>query len=134
MRRKILLIDSTGSNRKLIQDLLTTTGLELIEAKNEQQILEMAICQHPSLILVDTEIAFMSSKEVITILRQNPATFDIRIIPLACQSAESKPAGFSMKRFTGLSTRPVQLKALVAKLQPYVNIAKLMAHRNSFST
>lgn len=128
------MIDDTGFNRKLIQELLTTTDLELLEAKNEQQAVEMAIRQHPSLILMGMEISVIRSKEVIKNLQQNPATWDIPIIPLTGQSAENKPAGFSMERFKGLSTRPIQLKTLVAKLQPYVNIAKLMAGKKSFST
>ena len=134
MKRKVLLVDDNAANRKLIRDLLNHTKLEIIEARNGPQAVEMAIRQNPSLILLELDMPVMSGREVYTILRQNPSTRRIPIIALTSESADTaaEATGFSVAGFNDLLSKPIPIKTLVGKIQPYVNIANSMAREKAY--
>lgn len=134
MRKKIVLVDEKIFNRKLIQDLLTTTtNLEVIKAKSGKQAVEIAIDQQPSLVLLSVEMSGMSGKEVYATLRQHPSTCKIPVITVTDESGDEKRSAVSSTSYNRLLGKPIQLKALTAKFQPYVDAYKSLASKKAFS-
>lgn len=131
MSRKILLVDDNIFNRKFTRDLLTMTNLEVIEAKNCQQGVEMAISQHPALILLDAAMATISDSKAFTVLRQFPSTRRIPILPITSQLLEGEPVPRTSTTANTSLGKPISIQALIAKIQPYVSIAKSMMANNS---
>jgi CheY-like chemotaxis protein len=126
MGRKILLVDANVFNRKFIRELLSTTGLEIIEARSCQQGVEMAISQHPGLILLAAGMPCLNAIETFAVLRQFPSTSMIPVLSVSSQAEED--GGSSYAETAKLFNRPVPIQALVDKIRPYVNAARSMVN------
>lgn len=122
MGRKILLVDDNVFNRKFIRDLLAVTGLEVIEARSCQHGVEMAISQHPGLILLAAGMASQEDSEGFAILRKIPSTSMIPVLPVISHDDETTPTPYSA--ITRPLNRPIPIQALVDKISPYVNAAR----------
>ncbi len=134
MRKRVVLVDEKIFNRKLIQDLLTTTtNLEIIKAKSSSETVKIAINQRPSLILLSAEMPDMSNRELYATLRQHPSTCNIPIITLTDQNESEKQSEFSSTSYNSLLSKPIGLKALTAKIQPYVDAYRFLAGKKAIS-
>lgn len=127
MSRKILLVDDNLFNRKYMRDLLAITGLEVIEAMSCQQGVEIAISQHPGLILLASGMSCLRDSEAFAILQKFPSTSKIPVLPVSSRDAED--ASNYCVPATSLFRRPVPIQALVQKIRPYVNAARSMVNR-----
>jgi len=127
MGRKILLVDDNVFNRKFIRDLLAITGLEVIEARSCQQGVEMAISQHPGLILLAAGMAYLKGSEGFAILRKIPSTSMIPVLSVTYNDDEDTAAPYAA--ITRPLNRPIPIQALVDKISPYVNAARSLANR-----
>lgn len=126
MRRKILLVDNNVINREFMRDMLTITGLEVIEAESCQQGVEMASSQHPGLILLAADMPWFNDGETFATLRQFPSTRKIPVIPVT--SHEEEDAQGHHASTTRMFNQPVPIQDLVDKIRPYVNAARSMVN------
>ena len=74
MAQRILVVDDTPQNVKLLSDLLAAKGYEVATAANGEQALESIAKQPPDLVLLDIMMPGISGYEVCRKIRENPAT------------------------------------------------------------
>jgi class 3 adenylate cyclase len=74
MAQKILVVDDTPQNVKLLGDLLKAKGYEVTTAASGEQALESIARQPPDLVLLDIMMPGISGYEVCRKIRENPAT------------------------------------------------------------
>lgn len=79
MSKRILVIEDTEDNRRILRDLLTHAGFELIEATDGEQGIQMAVEQRPDLILMDIQLPIVDGYEATRRIKANP---DLRHIPI----------------------------------------------------
>jgi two-component system, cell cycle response regulator DivK len=56
MTQRILVVEDTEDNRKIIRDLLSSVGYELIEAADGAEGVALAQKERPDLILMDIQL------------------------------------------------------------------------------
>ncbi len=83
-RPKILAVDDTPENLKLLDAILTTRGYELATAPNGTTALEMMGTVQPDLILLDIVMPGLNGYDVCRRLRDDPAT---RFLPIVMITA-----------------------------------------------
>ena len=54
--RRILVVEDTPDNRRIMRDLLTSAGFEVIEAADGADGIEAAVRHQPDLILMDMQL------------------------------------------------------------------------------
>ena len=74
MAQRILVVDDTPANIKLLGDLLRLKGYEVTTAVNGEQALESIAAQPPDLVLLDIMMPGINGYEVCRKIRDNPAT------------------------------------------------------------
>jgi len=74
MPQRILVVDDTPHNVKLLGDLLRAKGYEVTTAASGEQALESIASQPPDLVLLDIMMPGISGYEVCRKIRENPAT------------------------------------------------------------
>lgn len=74
MPQRILVVDDTPQNVKLLGDLLSAKGYAVTTAANGEQALESIAKQPPDLVLLDIMMPGLSGYEVCRKIRENPAT------------------------------------------------------------
>jgi DNA-binding response OmpR family regulator len=80
---KILVVDDTPKNVKLLADLLTVKGYNVVTAESGRQALAQLEAERPDRVLLDVVMPEMSGYEVCRTIRENPAT---QILPVVMVS------------------------------------------------
>jgi two-component system cell cycle response regulator DivK len=120
MNRCILVVEDQEDNRRILRDLLTNSGYELVEAEDGEQALSMAERQRPDLILMDVQIPLLDGYEVTRRLKADPA---LRAIPIIVVTSYALSGDESKARAAGCNayvSKPYSTRQLLAKIREYV--------------
>jgi DNA-binding response OmpR family regulator len=86
IKKKILLVEDDESLSAVYRSRLELEGFEVQEVKNGEDALSAAVQFRPDLILLDVMMPKISGFDVLDILRNTPATANIRVIMLTALS------------------------------------------------
>jgi two-component system, cell cycle response regulator DivK len=120
MRKPILVVEDQEDNRRILRDLLTNAGYEIIEAENGEEALAVVARERPDLILMDIQLPLLDGYEVTRRIKADPALRAIRIIAItsyALSGDESKARAAGCDAYV---TKPYSPRALLAKIREYV--------------
>ena len=98
MTSKILVIEDTEDNRRILRDLLTAAGYDVIEAVDGMTGVAIALERRPDLILMDIQLPVIDGYEATRRIKADPTTQNIPIIAvtsyaLAGDEAKAREAG-----------------------------------------
>ncbi|MDP1928863.1 MAG: PAS domain S-box protein [Thiobacillus sp.] len=99
-RKTLLYIEDNPANLRLVKKIISTRKtLDLLDAVNAEDGLEIALRQHPDLILLDINLPGMNGFEALSRLRENSATRDIPVVAVTANAMprdveRGKAAGF----------------------------------------
>ena len=79
-RTRILVIDDDETARYTLGSFATRPELEIIEAENGMQGIARALSDHPDLIMLDMMMPGLGGHEVLSRLKNDPATADIPVV------------------------------------------------------
>ncbi|MGB3292648.1 MAG: response regulator [Phormidesmis sp.] len=89
MSKTVLIVDDEDDARAIaVLALQMKTDWTLLQARSGQQALEIAIAQHPDLILLDMMMPEMDGRATLTKLRQTP---EIKNLPVILVTAKVQP-------------------------------------------
>jgi two-component system, OmpR family, alkaline phosphatase synthesis response regulator PhoP len=91
-KNKILIVEDEASLRDALGDKLELEGFNVIKAKNGQEGLEVALREHPDLILLDIIMPVMGGLIVLKNLRQDVWGKKVKVIMLTNLSDTEKTA------------------------------------------
>jgi two-component system cell cycle response regulator DivK len=77
-------VEDNDLNRKLFHDLLETKGVNILQAKDGMEALELARTHHPDLIIMDIQLPEVSGLEVTKWIKESE---DMRSIPIIAVTA-----------------------------------------------
>src|SRR5512146_3449654 len=91
MGRVALVVDDSMLIRHTVCRFLEERGFAVESASNGVEALELIAQQRPDLIITDLQMPKMGGAELITALKEKPATSDIPVVILAGKSSGSHP-------------------------------------------
>jgi two-component system alkaline phosphatase synthesis response regulator PhoP len=95
--KKILIVEDDNVLLNLMCDQFTAEGFEVLAAVNGKDGLEVALKDHPDLILVDILMPIMDGMEMTTKIREDQWGKKVKIIVLTNLNNEEKVAEFLEK-------------------------------------
>jgi len=121
MSKRILVVEDTEDNRRILRDVLTRAGFELIEAIDGESGVTMATTHRPDLILMDIQLPVFDGYEATRRIRANPDTREIPIIAVtsyALSGDESKALAAGCDGYVAKPFSPRKILAMVQEFLP----------------
>ena len=123
MSKRILVVEDQEDNRRILHDLLTSVGYELIEAVTGDEGVTMAETHRPDLILMDIQLPGLDGYEATRRIKANPALRPIPIIAVTSFALSGDDIKAYEAGFDGYVTKPYSPRQLLAKIREYLPVA-----------
>jgi DNA-binding response OmpR family regulator len=114
---RILVADDDATIRKFVGAVLQSGGYEVSEAEHGEAALHHALADLPALVLLDLVMPFKDGFEVITGLKEQPATRSIPIIVLSVKDREEDVVKALKLGADDYVTKPFSPRELVARIR-----------------
>ena len=107
---KVLVVDDTPNNVKLLADILAAKGYATLEAGNAEDGIALARARLPDLVLMDIQLPGMSGIEAIGLLRADPATAAIPVVAVTASVMPQDRNKIMEAGFDAYIGKPINLK------------------------
>jgi two-component system cell cycle response regulator DivK len=121
MTRRILVVEDQEDNRRIIRDLLTSVGYELIEALDGEAGVRLAKEQRPDLILMDIQLPVLDGYEATRRIKADPALRAIPIVAVtsyALSGDDQKAGAAGCDAYVAKPFSPRHLLATIRRFLP----------------
>ena len=120
MSKLILVVEDQEDNRRIMRDLLTSGGYEVIEAVTGEEGVTAAESHRPDLILMDIQLPGLDGYEATRQIKANP---DLQHIPIIAVTSYAL-SGDDFKAFEAgcdaYVSKPFSPRELLAKIREYL--------------
>ncbi|MEE9529363.1 MAG: response regulator [Syntrophobacteria bacterium] len=120
MSKLILVVEDQEDNRRIMRDLLTSVGYEVIEAVTGEEGVAAAETHRPDLILMDIQLPGLDGYEATRQINANP---DLEHIPIIVVTSYAL-SGDDVKAFeagcNAYVSKPFSPRQLLAKIREYL--------------
>jgi two-component system cell cycle response regulator DivK len=110
----ILIVEDNDKNRKLVRDVLTFKGYEVIESETGEEGLRLAQERCPSLVLMDIRLPGIDGVEALRRLRAEETTRGIPVMAMTASVMSEDRQKIMAAGFDGYQTKPINVTDFVA--------------------
>ena len=116
----ILVIDDHEDNRRILHDLLTNAGYEVIEALTGEEGVAAVEAHAPALILMDIQLPGIDGYEATRRIKADPALRAIPIIAVTSYALSGDDRKAYEAGCDAYVAKPFSPRALLAKVREYI--------------
>ena len=120
MSKRILVVEDHEENRRIMRDLLTSAGYEMIEAVTGEDGVALAERERQDLILMDIQLPGLDGYEATRQIKANPALRSIPIIAVTSYALSGDDVKAREAGCDAYVTKPFSPRALLAKIHEYL--------------
>ncbi len=116
-QKKILIVDDSQLIAKVVQVAMEKEGYEVSIAYDGLEGLKLALRNKPDLIICDAIMPHMDGYNLLTKLRANPASADIKVILVTSKATpEEEQKAFEFGFFDFIS-KPIQIVRIITRVK-----------------
>jgi two-component system, cell cycle response regulator DivK len=120
MSTRILVVEDQVDNRRILRDLLSSVGYEILEAVTGDEAVTLAAMQRPDLILMDIQLPGIDGYEATRRIKADPALRHIPIIAVTSYALSGDDAQAVAAGCDAYVAKPFSPRALLAKVREYL--------------
>ena len=113
----ILIVEDNEKNRKLVRDVLQVKGYQTIETETAEEGHNLAVKNHPALILMDIQLPGMDGITALKQLRADPITKTIPVIAITASAMSYNRQAMLAEGFDGYQSKPVSVKDFLEEVR-----------------
>ena len=114
---KILIVEDNEKNMKLLRDVLAHHGHATLEARTGEQGVQLAIEQHPDLILMDIQLQGMDGIAALQAIRAHAALAAVPVIAVSASVMPEDQRHIGSSGFDAYLTKPISLRPFLAVVE-----------------
>src|SRR5262245_4203844 len=118
---RILVVDDTPQNIKVLDAMLTPRGYEVIPAESGQEALAKVASERPDLVLLDIVMPGMDGYEVCRRIRSDPETALLPVVMITASGEQEKVSAIDAGA-DDFITKPLDQDELMARIRSLVRI------------
>ena len=118
--KKILVVEDNKDNMYLITFILRGNGYEVIEAKNGEQGIKLAIKEKPALIIMDIQLPGIDGFEASRRIRESKEGREIPIISLTSHAQTGDLEKALAAGFAAYIEKPIHAETFMASLEKFL--------------
>lgn len=118
--KRILVIEDEEDNRRIVRDLLTSVGYEIIEAVTGPEGVTAVATHVPDLILMDIQLPGLDGYEATRRIKANPTLRHIPIIVVTSYALSGDDRKAFEAGCDAYISKPFSPRALLAKIREYL--------------
>jgi two-component system cell cycle response regulator DivK len=117
---RILVVEDNELNLKLVRDVLSYAGYDVMEARTGEQGVALAVECCPDLVLMDLQLPGIDGTEALRQLRASPRTQAVPVVAVtAFAMREDRERAFS-SGFDGYVEKPISARELPAQVRSFL--------------
>ena len=118
--KRILVVEDNETNLYLIRFILEKSGLEVIEARNGAEGVELAVKEKPDLIIMDLQLPDIDGLEATRRIRASEADSEIPIIALTSYAMAGDREKALAAGCNGYIEKPINPETFIAEVGQYL--------------
>lgn len=119
---KVLTVDDSRTIRLLVRKHLQPLGLEILEAADGREGVEVARKELPDLIILDVNMPVMDGKQALEQIRKDPTTSRIPVLMLTAESAKALVVELIQIGISDYIVKPFQENVLIKRVEKLLNL------------
>ena len=120
MPASILIIEDDDASRELLKYLLEAAGYSTLGADDGRKGVDLAMAQHPDLVLCDLQMPVMNGYEVVQYLRAEPGWHRAPLIAVTAFSMPGDRETALVAGFDDHITKPIAPETFVGKVEAFL--------------
>ena len=113
----ILIVEDNEKNRRLVRDVLQTTGYRTIEAETGEDGVRLAKEHRPALVLMDIQLPGIDGVKALGQLRADVGTRAIPVIAVTASAMTHDRQKIMAAGFDGYQSKPIRVKEFLAAVR-----------------
>jgi len=120
MTGRILVVEDHEDNRRILRDLLTSVGFQLIEAETGPDGVEMAKLHQPDLILMDLQLPGIDGYEAARQIKAEPRLSSVPIIAVTSYALSGDEERAFAAGCSAYISKPYSPRQLLARIREHL--------------
>jgi two-component system, cell cycle response regulator DivK len=117
---RVLIVDDTELNRKVVKTVLLAQGFEVLEAEDGEQAVMIATEEMPDIVLMDVQLPKIDGYEATRRLRAQESTQDMQIIALTAHAMPGETERAQDAGCNGYISKPINTRTLVEQITAHL--------------
>jgi CheY-like chemotaxis protein len=118
---RILVVEDNPLNLKLVRDVLTVSGFEVVAAPTGEEGITLAGTCDPDLVLMDLQLPGIDGYEALRQLRQNPQLDRVPVVAVTAFAMSEDRERAARAGFDGYLGKPISVRALPMQVSEFLS-------------
>ena len=114
---RILVVEDNPLNLKLVRDVLTVSGYEVVEAQSGEEGVELAATCAPDLVLMDLQLPGIDGTETLHRLRKDGIAPGAPVVAVTAFAMAEDHARAARAGFDAYVEKPISVRSLILQVR-----------------
>ena len=118
--RRVLVVEDNPTNLKLVRDVLTHYGFEVVAATTGEEGVRLAAQVAPDLVLMDLQLPGIDGTEALRRLRETESTRSVPVVAVTAFAMDNDRERALAAGFNGYVEKPISVRALPHQVEGFL--------------
>jgi two-component system cell cycle response regulator DivK len=120
VKQRILVVEDNEDNRRIVRDLFTSAGYELLEAVTGEDGVALARRERPDLVLMDIQLPGFDGYEATRRIKADPGLAGVPVVVVTSYALSGDDVKAMAAGADGYVSKPFSPRALLAKVREFL--------------